>query len=141
MDFTFDLSQGLFSSAGVDAGTQLLLKVFSRVLDEDNAAGKSPPRRVLDSGCGAGIIGICAAAAILRLARNSVLARCQDRDELARLVTLHNARLNNIPPARLKPVLSRCSPGAAAGTSFCPIFPQRRESPCWKILSAVRRAC
>ncbi|MDR0486776.1 MAG: methyltransferase, partial [Treponema sp.] len=102
MSFVFDLSQGLFSSAGVDTGTKLLLKVFSRVLDEDKAAGKAPPQRVLDSGCGAGIIGICAAAAILPLTRNNALVRCQDRDELARLITLHNARQNNIPPSALE---------------------------------------
>ena len=96
IDFTFDLSQGLFSSADVDKGTRLLLKVFSRILDEDSAAGKSPPLRILDSGCGAGIIGICAAAAISPLVKdnNGVLVRCQDRDELARLITAHNAAQN-----------------------------------------------
>jgi len=101
--FSFDLSQGLFSSAGVDAGTQFLLKVFSRVLDEDIAAHRSLPRRALDAGCGTGVIGICAASAIRALAGDAGLyVRCQDRDELARLVTSHNAAKNNIPPGMLE---------------------------------------
>jgi SAM-dependent methyltransferase len=102
--FSFDLSHGLFSSAGVDAGTQFLLKVFSKILDEDIAAGKPPPRRVLDAGCGTGLIGICAASAIKALSGEdaSVYVRCQDRDELARLVTSHNAAKNNIPPVTLE---------------------------------------
>ncbi|MCL2126740.1 MAG: class I SAM-dependent methyltransferase [Treponema sp.] len=93
--YNFDLSQGLFSSAGVDSGTLLLLKVFSRILDEDAAAGKAPPCRVLDAGCGAGIIGICAAGALGEAPANARI-RCQDRDELARLVTAHNAAKNGI---------------------------------------------
>jgi hypothetical protein len=94
----------LFSSADVDAGTRLLLKVLSAVLDEDAAAGRSPPRYVLDAGCGAGVIGICAAAAFLSMRRDAAelpLVRAQDRDELARLLTLYNAEKNGIPPAVL----------------------------------------
>ena len=91
MDFSFDLSQGLFSSAGVDIGTQLLLKAFSRMLDGGSQAGKPPPGRVLDAGCGVGVIGICAAAALDR-----PVVRCQDRDELARLFTLRNAAKNGV---------------------------------------------
>ena len=110
MDFTFDLSQGLFSSADVDSGTKFLLKIFSQILDEDITAGKSPPRRVLDAGCGTGVIGICAAAAIAPLFPADgdgggglrLLVRCQDRDELARLMTAHNAALNGIPPTLLE---------------------------------------
>jgi SAM-dependent methyltransferase len=87
----------LFSSACVDVGTLFLLKVFSKILDEDIAAGRPPLRRVLDAGCGIGVIGICAAAAIKALAgEDGLYVRCQDRDELARLVTSHNALKNNI---------------------------------------------
>jgi len=88
MDFAFDLSQGLFSSAGVDVGTQLLLKVVSRMFDGNFPAGS---RKVLDAGCGVGVIGICVAAA-----QDGLVVRCQDRDELARLFTLHNAAKNNV---------------------------------------------
>jgi len=109
VDFSFDLTQGLFSSAGVDAGTQLLLKVFSGLLDSDAKAGTPPPRNVLDAGCGVGVIGICAAAALGGMARAAapppgvptpdvsaarLTVRCQDRDELARVFTLHNAAKN-----------------------------------------------
>jgi len=76
-----------------------LLKVFSRLLDDDTAAGKPLPRRLLDSGCGCGVIGICAAKAITT---NDVKIRCQDRDELARLLTLRNAVQNGVPPAALE---------------------------------------
>ena len=107
IDFTFDLSQGLFSSAGVDVGTQLLLRVLSGLLDEYTQAGKPLPRQVLDAGCGAGLIGICAASALSALGvpsegPNALSLRCQDRDDLARLFTLHNAGKNRLPPAVLE---------------------------------------
>ncbi|MDR2433807.1 MAG: methyltransferase [Treponema sp.] len=103
-DFRFALSQGLFSSADIDSGTRLLLKVFSRVLDEDMASGKQAPCYVLDSGCGVGVIGICAAAAIMaaRQAGGALLVRSQDRDELACLLTMYNAEKNGIPPSFLQ---------------------------------------
>jgi SAM-dependent methyltransferase len=116
INFSFDLSHGLFSSAGVDAGTQFLLKVFSKILDEDIAAGKLPPRRVLDAGCGTGVIGICAASAIRALAgEDGLYVRCQDRDELARLVTTHNAAKNNIPSAMLEAFTEPLLAGPANG--------------------------
>jgi len=103
IDFTFDLSQGLFSSADVDSGTKFLLKILSQTVDDDVAAGNPLPRRVLDAGCGTGVIGICAATAIAPLvADGGFLVHCQDRDELARLFTMHNAARNNIPPAVLE---------------------------------------
>jgi hypothetical protein len=116
-NFTFALSRELFSSADIDRGTRLLLKVFSRQLDEDTAAGRPLPRTVLDCGCGVGVIGICAAAALekLRAGDPSIPAaglrvRAQDRDELARLFTEYNARENRIPPdlfeAHTEPLLA-----------------------------------
>ena len=108
-DFRFALSQGLFSSSDIDAGTRLLLRVFSRVLDADAAAGKGSPRYVLDSGCGVGVIGICAAAAIMAAPATrresqagGVWVRSQDRDELARLLTMYNAEKNGVPPSALE---------------------------------------
>jgi SAM-dependent methyltransferase len=72
-------------------------------LDEDIAARKPMPARVLDAGCGTGVIGICAASAIAALEQDRGLyVRCQDRDELARLVTSHNAAKNNIPLSTLE---------------------------------------
>ncbi len=91
----------MFSSAEVDPGTRFLLKVFSQILDEDIQAGNPLPCRVLDAGCGTGVIGVCAASAI-RVAGGDVCVRAQDRDELARLFTAFNARKNGIPVAALE---------------------------------------
>ncbi|MDR2134327.1 MAG: methyltransferase [Treponema sp.] len=122
-DFTFALSRELFSSADIDRGTRLLLRTFSRRLDEDLRAGKAPPRAVLDCGCGAGVIGICAAAALgavraeggLSVSSAGPRVRSQDRDEMARLFTEYNARRNQIPPdaleARTEPLLAGPSGG------------------------------
>ncbi|MDR1618430.1 MAG: methyltransferase, partial [Treponema sp.] len=104
MAFIFALSHGLFSSAGVDRGTALLLKVLSRAWDEDQAAGRPPPRHILDAGCGAGIIGVCAARALAERRGGPAPVfhvRAQDRDELAALFTAHNARRNGISPETL----------------------------------------
>jgi hypothetical protein len=99
--FRFALSQGLFSSADIDRGTGLLLKVLSQTWDMDRAGGKPLPRRILDCGCGCGIAGICAAALALPFAPE-IRVRAQDRDELARLFTAHNALANGIPPEVLE---------------------------------------
>jgi hypothetical protein len=110
VELRFALSHGLFSSAGIDRGTALLLKVLSRLWDEDQAAGRHPPQNILDAGCGAGIIAVCAAAAL-----KTFHIRAQDRDELARLFTAYNARANGIDPdhfsARAEALLSG-PPGA-----------------------------
>ena len=94
--FTFALSQGLFSAASIDRGTNLLLKTLSKILDEDRTRGAAPPETALDAGCGVGVVGICAAAAL-----DSCRVRCQDRDELAAVFTRGNAAKNRVPPHRL----------------------------------------
>jgi len=52
----FDLSHALFSSYDIDAGTRLLLKEIA------HESGIIDAHRVLDAGCGAGILGISLAA-------------------------------------------------------------------------------
>ena len=98
-----------------------MLQVFSQFLDDGISAGKPPPRRILDAGCGTGVIGICAAAAAASLGQEAHV-RCQDRDELARLVTLHNAAKNNIPPAALEayaePLLAGSPAAASSGEGW-----------------------
>ncbi|MDR2630530.1 MAG: methyltransferase [Spirochaetaceae bacterium] len=106
-EYTFTLSPGLFSSADIDQGTRLLLKVFSQFLDEDTREGRSLPRAILDAGSGVGVIGICAAGALLRppaipSPEEGPWVRSQDRDELARCFTQYNALQNHIPPAVLE---------------------------------------
>jgi len=128
--YIFSLSLGLFSSAGIDSGSRFLLKVFSDFLDDrlkekgivgssllnDSALaglfGGKPPLSVLDAGSGIGVLGICAAGALIDLVsggdsvsgdnsasgagpqRATFNVRAQDRDELARIFTEYNA-LNN----------------------------------------------
>jgi SAM-dependent methyltransferase len=107
MAFTFALSLGLFSSAGIDAGTRLLLKILSGELDALPPGGF--PRRVLDAGCGAGIIGVCAARALGDMPADgerggpapAFHVRAQDRDELAARFTAYNARRNGVAPGTL----------------------------------------
>jgi hypothetical protein len=90
-----------------------LLKVFSGILDEYAESGKTLPASVLDAGCGIGVIGICAAAALSASGKCSV--RCQDRDELARLFTLHNAARSGIPDSVLA---AYCEPLLCGGESW-----------------------
>jgi hypothetical protein len=112
-NFRFALSQGLFSSADIDTGTRLFLKVLSKIWDEDRARGYPLPASVLDAGSGVGVVGICAAAALNEQegppgqgppspgAGSPVRVRSQDRDELARVFTEYNARQNGVPPGQL----------------------------------------
>jgi hypothetical protein len=92
-DYAFSLSHGLFSSAGIDIGSRLLLKVFSGFLDTLSCG--EAPYAVLDAGSGAGVLGICAAGGLLDLGA-AVRVRAQDRDELARLFTEFNAERNGL---------------------------------------------
>ncbi|MHB9291161.1 hypothetical protein Holit_00233 [Hollandina sp. SP2] len=104
--FSFALSQGLFSSAAIDKGTGFLLKVLSQQWDAVKRQGLPLPQTILDAGCGVGVIGICAAGALLAQGDSSLLppsfhVRCQDRDELAKIITEYNAQKNRIPPGML----------------------------------------
>lgn len=92
IEFTFDgaecsffLSQGLFSSFDIDAGTRMLLKTVAERIDLGDL------RSVLDVGCGIGVIGIC-------VAKKAPAAACilQDRDALAVRISGINARLNKV---------------------------------------------
>jgi hypothetical protein len=98
LEFRFALSQGLFSSADIDRGSRALLQVFSRLLDEDLAQGRPLPRRVLDSGSGIGVLGICTARTLAEAAGEPPLLRAQDRDELARIFTQGNGARNRLKP-------------------------------------------
>lgn len=120
--YVFSLSHGLFSSAGIDTGSRFLLKVFSNYLDFSINAPfpgrpffNEDPFMVLDSGCGAGVLGICAARALFELAGKdpdslAIHVRAQDRDELARIFSLYNAERNGLSTdvfsAHTEPLLS-----------------------------------
>lgn len=79
--FSFDVAHTIFSSFQVDEGTDLLLRSLEPATE---------PRRILDLGCGAGIIGITMArrfpAAQVTMADVSLLAVRYAR---------HNMELNN----------------------------------------------
>lgn len=81
-DLTFDLSTALFSSAGVDQGSQLLLRCVAESVDE--------ALLIRDIGSGTGTLGIALAA----LYDAPLVA--SDRDALASWFTDRNARANRV---------------------------------------------
>lgn len=86
----FDLSHALFSSFSVDAGTRLLLKEIAH--DEKITSAS----RLLDAGCGTGIIGISLAASSPSM--NVVM---RDRDLLAVAFSERNCWRNGLKAVRL----------------------------------------
>lgn len=89
--FQFDVGETLFSTFGIDHGTDILLRSL------DFHGGKA----ILDLGCGWGAIGII-------LAKNNPQAQITlvDRDLLAVQYTEHNIKKNNITNA-----ITLCSVG------------------------------
>lgn len=83
--FAFDVGHTLFSSFQVDQGTDLLLRTIE-------VSPASPPRHILDLGCGVGVIGIV-------LARRFPEAQVVlvDKDLLAVRYAHHNCALNSVP--------------------------------------------
>jgi methylase of polypeptide subunit release factors len=85
VELRFDLSHALFSSFDIDLGTRLLLKAVAR----DEVLAKA--RRILDEGCGVGVIGLCAAKAFPEA---EVVLR--DRDSLAVAFAERNRLANKL---------------------------------------------
>jgi 16S rRNA G1207 methylase RsmC len=81
----FQVSQELFSSYQIDAGTRLLLKTAGALADSDQV------NKVLDLGCGYGPLGLGFAAA-----KPHRQVHLVDRDALAVEFTSANARLNRL---------------------------------------------
>jgi 16S rRNA (guanine1207-N2)-methyltransferase len=54
-EFRIETRPGVFSAKKLDAGSQLLLDALPRFV------GHKPPKRILDLGCGTGVLGIAAA--------------------------------------------------------------------------------
>jgi SAM-dependent methyltransferase len=84
-DLFFALSMGLFSSNSIDSGTELLLKHLPDLISSD------AHQRVLDAGCGTGIIAIALQSAFPQLDVHAL-----DRDALAVAATRLNAEKNHI---------------------------------------------
>jgi len=83
----FDIGHTIFSSFEVDDGTDLLLRSLEPA---------QPPARILDLGCGCGVIGIAMAR---RFPEASVVLA--DKDLLAVRYARHNAQLNQAPNAQV----------------------------------------
>jgi hypothetical protein len=84
-ELRFDLSHALFSSFDIDLGTRLLLKTVAR----DPVLASA--RRVLDEGCGVGIIGLCVAKAF-----PEADVTLRDRDSLAVAFAERNRLVNKL---------------------------------------------
>jgi 16S rRNA G1207 methylase RsmC len=84
--FFFDVGHTIFSSFQIDDGTDLLL----RLLDAE------APRRVLDLGCGCGVIGI-----VLAQRFPDAHVTLTDKDLLATRYAQHNCALNGIDNAEV----------------------------------------
>jgi hypothetical protein len=109
--YNFSLSHGLFSSADIDTGSRFLLKVFSAYLDEHclsmtESINEENSFSILDAGSGCGVLGIIAAGTLKDLFTEKlpvdIKVRSQDRDELARIFTAHNAEKNGISAENLE---------------------------------------
>ncbi len=85
VEIQLNLSLGLFSSAGIDTGSMLLLKTIGKKIDLESLS------TILDVGCGVGTLG-------LALAKRCPKAEIQmvDRDELAVSFSRQNAELNKL---------------------------------------------
>lgn len=79
-NFSFDVGHTIFSSFQVDQGTDLLLRTIT----------VSHPRRMLDLGCGCGVIGI-----VLARLFPEAQVTLVDKDLLAVRYARHNCMLNN----------------------------------------------
>lgn len=82
----FDLSHALFSSFDIDAGTRLLLRELA------HEPGVVEARRILDAGCGTGVLGIALAASCPQA---EIVMR--DRDLRAVAFSVRNCLRNGIP--------------------------------------------
>ncbi|GEM_PF-932105 len=104
MKLVFALSQSLFSSYDVDTGTRLLLKTLKQTVDFSRV------RRVLDLGCGTGVIGI-----VLGKCFPHLKVTAQDRDALAVAFSEYNARENGLSPSTFRAIGGIAYEGIAAG--------------------------
>ncbi|MDR2303368.1 MAG: methyltransferase [Treponema sp.] len=139
MEFSFALSRELFSSAGIDTGTTLLLKVFSEELDRgllQELQNRKGPLHILDAGSGCGVIGICAARALEGI---DVRANSTDRDELAGIFTGYNARQNGLESEKFSVHTSTLFNGDRDRDLILSNIPAKAGKPVLE--DFIRRAC
>ncbi|MDR1046832.1 MAG: methyltransferase [Treponema sp.] len=139
MEFNFALSRELFSSAEIDTGTVLLLKVFSEELDKGllrELQNRTGPLHILDAGSGCGVIGICAARALEGI---DVRTISTDRDELAGIFTGYNARQNGLRCEKFSTHTSTLFNGNPARDLILSNIPAKAGKPVLE--DFIRRAC
>ncbi|MDR1446361.1 MAG: methyltransferase [Treponema sp.] len=139
MEFNFALSRELFSSAEIDTGTVLLLKVFSEELDKGllrELQNRKGPLHILDAGSGCGVIGICAARALEGI---DVRTISTDRDELAGIFTGYNARQNGLGSENLSTHTSTLFNGDRDRDLILCNIPAKAGKPVLE--DFIRRAC
>lgn len=88
--FAFDVAHTIFSSFEIDTGSDLLLRTLA--LHDDT----SPPRHILDLGCGCGVLGI-----VLARRYPDATVVMADRDLLAVRYARHNSHLNDVPAVQV----------------------------------------
>lgn len=113
-----DLSLGLFSSAGVDAGSLLLLKTIAKKIDLGNLS------LILDVGCGVGTLGL----SLAKRCPNAVVLMV-DRDELAVAFTRHNANLNRLKNTQTASRLMLEGPHSDSYNLILSNFPAKAGEP------------
>ncbi|MDR3643633.1 MAG: 50S ribosomal protein L11 methyltransferase [Clostridia bacterium] len=90
----FTVEPGMVFGTGAHESTRLCLAAAERVIGAMTSPADPPALRVLDLGCGSGILSI---VALLLGAREAVAV---DIDPGAEKIALHNAELNGIGPGR-----------------------------------------
>ena len=117
-EILLDLSLGLFSSAGVDTGSMLLLKTLAKEVL------MASPSAILDVGCGVGTLGLALAKKL-----PESLVTMVDRDEMAVMFTQHNAALNEIDNVRVDSRLMLEGPHKTLYDLILTNFPAKAGEP------------
>ena len=86
--FVFDVAELLFSSHDIDSGSQFLIRQLQKI--------DHTPQRMLDLGCGYGVLGI-----VLAQLYPEARVVLSDKDLLAVAYTEHNIALNQISNAQV----------------------------------------
>lgn len=90
-DVVIDLDPGMAFGTGTHASTQLVLEEIQALADRCSEDGAAPPARILDVGCGSGILAIAAAKLW-----PSAACVALDNDPIAIAATRDNAAINRV---------------------------------------------
>jgi 16S rRNA G1207 methylase RsmC len=116
-EFRFSLTRELFSSAGVDSGTNQLLILLASALSDGHVES------VVDLGCGSGTLGIALAGTF------DVPLYATDRDTLAVAWTRMNAISNGLANATVDTSLGAAHPPQQSGILAVSNLPAKAGEP------------